>query len=127
MGEMPRVVSASISSLTRIVPSCAANATPVRPAMTTAVIIAPISRVVATRGRPGPRAREPQRGARPARQPDNLDGNARASRARDPPGEKDEQPAPPLQPPTAPAGPPPVRRFPCLREDVRRDGWSRTE
>ena len=48
MGEMPNVVSASISSLTCIVPSCAANAAPVRPAMTTAVIIAPISRVMAT-------------------------------------------------------------------------------
>ncbi len=47
MGEMPRVVSASISSLTCMVPSWAAKAAPVRPAMMMPVIIAPISRVMA--------------------------------------------------------------------------------
>ena len=46
MGEMPSVVRASISSLTCMVPSCAAKAAPVRPAMITAAIMAPISRVM---------------------------------------------------------------------------------
>ena len=41
------MVNASITSLTCIVPSWAANAAPVRPAMMIAVIIAPISRVMA--------------------------------------------------------------------------------
>ena len=45
---MPSVDNASISSLTCIVPSWAANAAPVRPAMMMAAIIAPISRVIAT-------------------------------------------------------------------------------
>ena len=44
---MPRVRSASISSVTFMVPSCAAKAAPVRPAITTAVITAPISRTMA--------------------------------------------------------------------------------
>ena len=43
-GETPIVVSASISCVTFIVPSSAANAAPVRPDMMIAVIIAPISR-----------------------------------------------------------------------------------
>ena len=47
IGEMPRVVSASISSFTFMVPSCAAKAAPVRPAMMIAVIMAPISRAMA--------------------------------------------------------------------------------
>ena len=47
MGEMPRVCRASISSLTCIVPSWAAKAAPVRPAMMIAVMIAPISRTMA--------------------------------------------------------------------------------
>ncbi len=41
------VVSASISCVTFIVPSCAANAAPVRPAMMMPVISAPISRTTA--------------------------------------------------------------------------------
>ena len=41
------VESASISWLVFIVPSSAAKAAPVRPAMTTAVIMQPISRVIA--------------------------------------------------------------------------------
>ena len=47
IGEMPMVVSASISSFTCIVPSWAAKAAPVRPAMMMAVIMAPISRAIA--------------------------------------------------------------------------------
>ena len=47
MAGMPRVCSASISSLTCMVPSWAAKAAPVRPAMMMAAIIAPISRVIA--------------------------------------------------------------------------------
>ena len=47
MGERPSVVRASISSFTVIVPSRAAKAAPVRPAMMMAVIIAPISSVIA--------------------------------------------------------------------------------
>src|SRR5581483_11670644 len=46
IGFKPSVMSASISSVTRIVPSCAANAAPVRPAMMTPVMIAPISRAM---------------------------------------------------------------------------------
>ena len=42
------VESASISWLVFIVPSCAAKAAPVRPAMTMAVMMQPISRVIAT-------------------------------------------------------------------------------
>ncbi len=45
--ERPKVVSASISSLTCIVPSWAAKAAPVRPAMMIDVISAPISRAMA--------------------------------------------------------------------------------
>jgi len=45
-GETPSVVSASISSLAFMFPISAANAAPVRPASTIAVIIAPISRVM---------------------------------------------------------------------------------
>ena len=45
-GEMPMVVRASISSLTRMVPSWAAKAAPVRPAMMMAAIMAPISRAM---------------------------------------------------------------------------------
>jgi len=48
MGEIPMVFKASISSLTCIVPSWAAKAAPVRPAMITAVITAPITRTMAT-------------------------------------------------------------------------------
>ena len=48
IGGMPIVVSASISWDTFIVPSCAAYADPVRPAMMIAVIMAPISRAIAT-------------------------------------------------------------------------------
>ena len=44
-GEIPIVRSASISSLTRIVPSSAANAAPERPARITAVISGTSSRV----------------------------------------------------------------------------------
>ena len=40
------VCRASISSLTCMVPSCAANAAPVRPAMMMPVITQPISRVM---------------------------------------------------------------------------------
>ena len=47
MDDRPNVESASISSLTCMVPSWAAKAAPVRPAMTMAVIMAPISRTVA--------------------------------------------------------------------------------
>ena len=47
-GEKPDVVRASISSFTRMVPICAAKAAPVRPAMMMAVIIAPISRAMAS-------------------------------------------------------------------------------
>ena len=46
IGGIPIVVSASISCDTFIVPSCAAYADPVRPAMMIAVIIAPISRTI---------------------------------------------------------------------------------
>jgi hypothetical protein len=46
MGETPSVLKASISLLTCIVPSCAANAAPVRPAMMIPVIMAPISRAM---------------------------------------------------------------------------------
>ena len=46
IGEIPIVVSASISWVTFMVPSCAANAAPVRPAMMIAVIIAPMSRTM---------------------------------------------------------------------------------
>ena len=45
MGGMPMVTSASISSFTRMVPSWAAKAAPVRPAMMMPVIRQPISRV----------------------------------------------------------------------------------
>ena len=47
IGGMPKVTSASTSSVTFIVPSWAANAAPVRPAMMMPVIIAPISRSMA--------------------------------------------------------------------------------
>ena len=46
-GSIPRVLNASISSLTCMVPSCAENAAPVLPAMMMAAIIAPISRTMA--------------------------------------------------------------------------------
>ena len=46
-GEKPAVVKASISWVTFMVPSCAAKAAPVRPAMMMPVIIAPISRIMA--------------------------------------------------------------------------------
>jgi hypothetical protein len=48
IGEIPMVESASISWLVVIVPNCAAKAAPVRPAMTMAVMMQPISRVMAT-------------------------------------------------------------------------------
>ena len=48
MGGMPIVVRASISCETFMVPSWAAYADPVRPAMMIAVIMAPISRAIAT-------------------------------------------------------------------------------
>ena len=46
--EMPMVDNASISCVTFIVPSWAAKAPPVRPAMMMPVMTAPISRVMAT-------------------------------------------------------------------------------
>ena len=46
MGEMPMVFRASISSLTCIVPSWAANAAPVRPAIMIPVMMAPITRTM---------------------------------------------------------------------------------
>ncbi len=48
IGCMPRVVNASTSSLTFMVPICAAYAAPVRPAMMIAVMIGAISRTIAT-------------------------------------------------------------------------------
>ena len=57
IGEMPIVVSASISCVTFIVPSCAAKAAPVRPAMMIAVIIAPMSRAIADADQVGDRDR----------------------------------------------------------------------
>ena len=47
IGEMPSVVSASISCVTFMVPSCAAKAAPVRPAMMIPVMMQPISRTMA--------------------------------------------------------------------------------
>ncbi len=46
-GDTPRVCNASISSLAFMLPSVAANAAPVRPASTIAVINGPISRTIA--------------------------------------------------------------------------------
>jgi len=64
---------------------------------------------------------------RAVRQTNELDRHVPAFRVRDHLAEKDEQTAVPLQTPIALDSHPPVRRFPRLREDVRRDGWSRTE
>ncbi len=47
-GEMPKVWNASISWFTFMVPSCAANAAPVRPQMMMPVMMQAISRTVAT-------------------------------------------------------------------------------
>jgi len=47
MGETPSVRRASISSFTCMVPSSAAKAAPVRPAMMIPVMIAPMTRIMA--------------------------------------------------------------------------------
>ena len=46
MGEMPSVLSASISSVIFMLPSSAANPAPVRPAMMMPVMSAPSSRSI---------------------------------------------------------------------------------
>ena len=61
IGSRPMVSSASISWFTCMVPSCAANPEPVRPAMTTAVMRQPISRAMAMRDQVG----DVERGAEP--------------------------------------------------------------